>query len=82
MTAPQPQVGAETAREYVAELVADAERARQAREREADLGHDYEGREVTPGTPEYDQMIAEYGQWVGCQQELDAAAELEEELDL
>ena len=63
MTTPEPQVGPETAREYVAELVEDAERARQAREAEAELGHDYEGRECQPGTPEHDQALAEYREW-------------------
>jgi hypothetical protein len=60
MTAPEPQAGPETAREYVAELVEDAERARQAREAETALGHDYEGREAQVGTPEYEAMSAEY----------------------
>ncbi len=63
MTAPEPQVGPETARDYVAGLVADAERARQAREAEAELGHDYEGPEAQPGTPEHDKTLAEYLEW-------------------
>jgi hypothetical protein len=29
----------------------------------ADLGHDYEGRELQVGTPEYEQMAAEYQEW-------------------
>lgn len=64
MTAPEPQVRPETAREYVAELAADAERARLAREAEADLGHDYDGPELRSGTPEYEAEYAEYQAWV------------------
>ncbi len=82
----EPDVyGPETARDYVATLVADAERAREAREAEADLGHDYEGREAQPGTPEYEATYAEYLQWAATdapEPEARAEAELELELEL
>jgi len=79
MTAPEPQVGPETAREYVAGLVAEAERTRQAREAEADLGHDYEGREAQPGTPEHDKTLAEYLEWTGHRGRQVVTAEFEAE---
>lgn len=77
--------GPETARNYVAELAQDAERARQAREAEAALGHDYEGRECQPGTPEHEATYAEYLQWAATdspEPEAQRDAELELELEL
>jgi hypothetical protein len=36
-----------------------------AAEPEADLGHDYDGPELHPGTPEYEAEYAEYLAWSG-----------------
>ena len=36
-----------------------------AAEAEADLGHDYDGPELHPGTPEYEAEYAEYLAWSG-----------------
>jgi hypothetical protein len=82
---PEPEAGPETVRDYVADLVADAERARLAREAEAELGHDYKGREAQPGTPEHDKVLEEYLEWTNSVQtpaeyraELDAALAAEQ----
>jgi hypothetical protein len=34
-------------------------------EPEAELGHDYDGPELHPGTPEYEAGYAEYQSWAG-----------------
>jgi hypothetical protein len=63
---PEPQAGLDASDpnsevEAAADSIrADMERDRLAREAEAELGHDYEGREAQVGTPEYDRMTAEY----------------------
>ena len=60
MTAPEPApIGPETARHYVDRLL-DAALAREAAVAEADLGHDYDGPELHPGTPEYAAGYAGY----------------------
>ena len=43
---------------------------------EADLGHDYDGPELHPGTPEYEAEYAEYQAWAG-QTEPETKPELE-----
>lgn len=65
------------------EIAAGIERDRQARQREADLGHDYEGRECQPGTPEHEATYAEYLEWAATDApEPEARAEAELELEL
>jgi len=52
--------------------------ARAGSDPEAGLGHDYEGREAQPGTPEHDKTLAEYLEWTNSPY---VEVELELELD-